>query len=117
MLDANGDYTFGQGSANFFVNSPVGVGQSVKTRLGLWEGEWFLDKTEGTPYAQEILGYGTASLYDLAIRARVLGTFGASSIDDYSSSVDPVTRKLTIDSLVVTTIYSMNPVQVGPVVI
>ena len=116
MLDANGDYTFGQGSANFFVNSARGVAQSVLTRRLLWEGEWFLDTTDGTPYAQEILGYGTAALYDLAIRARVLGTFGVSSIDSYSSSVDPVTRKLTV-SMTITTIYSAESVTVGPVVI
>ncbi len=55
-LDANRDYSFGQGNINFWINSPFGVAQNVETRLGLWEGEWFLDKTRGTPYSQEILG-------------------------------------------------------------
>jgi hypothetical protein len=116
MLDANGDYTFGQGSANFWINSPQGVAQSVQTRLLLWEGEWFLDETSGTPYSQEILGYGTKSLYDLAIRARVLATPGVTSIDSYSSSLNSVSRQLTV-SMTITTQFSTESVPVGPVVI
>jgi hypothetical protein len=116
MQDANGDYTFGQGSANFFVNSPQGVAQAVETRLLLWEGEWFLDQTLGTPYAQEILGYGTETLYDLAIQARILGTPGVVAINDYTSAVNSSTRQLTITATI-TTQYSTETVTVGPVVI
>lgn len=116
MLDANGDYTFGQGSANFWIDSPQGVAQSVLTRLLLWEGEWFLDQTSGTPYSQEILGYGTKSLYDLAIRARVLATDGVTEIVSYSSSVNPVNRQLTVEMEIMTQ-FSTQSVTVGPVVI
>ncbi len=48
-LDANGDYSFGQGEANFWVNNAAGVAQNVETRLGLLEGEWFLDKNSRDP--------------------------------------------------------------------
>ncbi len=41
--DANGDYTFGQGSKNFLVNSPQCVAQAVVSRLRLQLGEWFID--------------------------------------------------------------------------
>jgi len=112
-----GDYTFGQGTANFWINQANGVAQSVQTRLGLWEGEWFLDNTEGTPYAQQILGYNTKSLYDMALKARILATQGVSSIDNYSSSFNPVTRALTVDALSIVTIYSKTPIPVLPVVI
>jgi hypothetical protein len=40
----------------------------------------------------------------MALRARVLGTFGVSSIENYSSSVNPATRRLTVD-MTITTIY------------
>lgn len=73
-LSDDGDYTFGQGSANFLVNTPAAVGQAVETRLGLMRGEWFLDETDGTPYATEILGTNTSPTYDQAIRERILGT-------------------------------------------
>lgn len=116
-LDQNGDYTFGQGSANFWTNVPNGVAQSVQTRLGLWTGEWFLDNTEGTPYATEILGYNTQPLYDMAIKARILATNGVTVIDEYSSSFNPATRALTINALSIVTVYSKTPIPVPPVVI
>jgi hypothetical protein len=99
-LSATGDYTFGQGEANFLINSPAAVAQSVLTRLRLWEGEWFLDQTLGTPYTQQILGYNTAGLYDLAIQQQILNTPGVTSITQYSSSVDPETRALTINAAI-----------------
>lgn len=95
-LDADGDFTFGRSEANFLINSPAAVAQSVLTRLRLWQGEWFLDTTEGTPWSQQILGRNTQAIYDLAIRTRVLDTDGVTSIADYSSSLDAAARKLTV---------------------
>jgi len=104
MLSPTGDYTFGSGEANFWINDAPGVAQSVRTRLLLFEGEWFLDLTEGTPYAQEVLGYGTASLYDQAIKTRVLETPGVASIANYNSQVNPLNRALTV-TMTINTIY------------
>lgn len=100
-LDADGDYTFGRGQANFLVDSPACVGQLVLTRLRLWEGEWFLDEGEGTPYEQKILGKGTVAVYDLAIRARILETQGVTGIQDYASSRDEQ-RRLAVTARVST---------------
>lgn len=107
---ASGDYTFGQGAANFLANSPAMVGQSVMTRLRLWEGEWFLDVTEGTPWAQKILGTNTKPLYDLAIQQRVLETAGVTGISSYSSNVSgrTLTVTATIDTLFGSTTVSAN---------
>lgn len=112
--DANGDYLIGQGQVNFWVNNVQAVAQLITTRLLLWEGEWFLDLTEGTPYKQEILGYGTTSLRDMAIKARILGTQGVTSIASYNSEFNPVTRAFTVSGTVVTQ-FSTNPVAFGPV--
>lgn len=108
-LSPTGDYTIGQGSANFWINAAQGVGQNVETRLGLWEGEWFLDKTRGTPWTQEVLGYNTASLRDIALKTVILGTFGVSSITSYNSSANPENREFTVSGTVMT-IYSPTPV-------
>ncbi|VXB25454.1 conserved hypothetical protein [Burkholderia sp. 8Y] len=102
-LDANGDYSWGQGSANFLVDSPEAVAQLVLTRLKLSTGEWFLDTTEGTPYATEILGAGTASTRDLAIQERILETDGVTGIADYASVVNPTTRAFTVAATIDTT--------------
>lgn len=100
--DANGDYTFGQSAANFLVDSNAAVAQTIGTRLLLWEGEWFLDVTEGTPWLQRVLGAHTKPLYDAAIQQRVLGTLGVNSIDEYTSTLDPASRGLAVSMKVST---------------
>jgi len=117
MLSATGDYTIGQGTANFFIDTPEAVGQSVLTRLRLWQGEWFVDKTAGTPYSTQVLGYGTQNLRDAAIRQRVLQTIGVLSIDSYASEFDAETREFTVTDLSVFTQYSQTPIQLAPVVL
>lgn len=104
-LSATGDYTFGQGQANFLINSPAMVGQSVKTRLLLWTGNWFLDVTEGTPWSQKILGANTKPLYDLAIQQRILETPGVKNITKYSSLITG--RNLTVN-VTIDTIFSAD---------
>lgn len=99
-LTPTGDYAFGQGTAFFHIDSPDTVGQAVKTRLGLWSGEWFLDTDEGTPYLSQILGAGTQATYDQAIQERILGTEGVLSIAEYASALE--NRKLTVNATVVT---------------
>jgi hypothetical protein len=115
-LTASGDYQIGQGQANFWINQANGVGQKVTCRLKLWEGEWFLDNTIGTPYLQQILGYNTASLRDIALQAVIIQTPGVSAISSYVSNADPATRKFTVSGEVIT-IYSPTPVPFGPVVL
>jgi hypothetical protein len=114
-MDSNDDMQFGHGSADFWFNQVDGVGQTIKTRLLLFRGEWFLDVTEGTPWGGiplsdavvrqgQILGAQTQLTRDLAIKSRVLATQGVISISDYSSSVDPNTRSFLVN-MVVDTIF------------
>lgn len=108
-LDASGDCTFGRSAANFLVNSPAAVGQTVMTRLMLWEGDWFLDVTEGTPWSTEILGANTKPLYDLAIQQRILETNDVTAITQYSSTVSG--RSLIVTATIDTT-FGTTTVQV-----
>jgi len=93
---ATGDYTFGRGQGNFLVNTPAAVAQLVQTGLKLVQGEWYLDNQAGTPWSTEILGYGTAPTYDMAIRTQILSTPGVHAITNYSSSLNAATRQLTV---------------------
>jgi hypothetical protein len=103
-LDASGDYTVG-GSAVFLVNSPDAVAQAIKTRLGLWQGEWFVDTTDGTPWLPDVLGKRHQGKNpDAVIKQRILGTQGVTEITDYTSTFDGETRKLSVTA-VVNTIY------------
>jgi hypothetical protein len=109
-LDTNDDYVVGQ---PWLVNSPQAVAQAVKTRLRLWQGEFFVDTTDGTPYLQQILGKRDATRNpDAAIKVRILGTLGVTGIAQYASVYDGNTRILTVYALV-NTIYSTQPVAVA----
>jgi hypothetical protein len=111
-LDGNFDYTFGQSAQNFLVNTPGCVAQAVYTGLLLFEGEWFLDLTVGMPWYQSVVGNNTSALYDTAIKTQILNTQGVASIVTYSSSLNRVTRTLTVNATILT-IYSSIPVPVS----
>lgn len=111
-LDTNGDYTFGQNAANFLVNSPEAVGQSVLTRLKLIEGEWFLDNTAGMPYDTEVIGTGTATTRDIAYQTEILQTPGVSGIADYASYLSPTTRAF-VCAATIDTIYGQTTISTG----
>ncbi|CAN0620561.1 conserved protein of unknown function [Burkholderia multivorans] len=109
-LDADGDYVLGGGANDFLVNTPETVAQAVLTRLRLLRGEWFLDTTAGMPWSTEVLGKGTSSTYDAAIRECILGTTGVTEITSYSSTRDPDTRALSV-TVTINTIYGTTTVQ------
>lgn len=102
QLSATGDYTFGQGQSNFFIDVPNAPGQLVSTRLKLLTNEWFLNLFEGTPYSTQVLGTGTKALYDIAIRKRILETTGVTSITTYASQLTPDNRNLIVVAEVAT---------------
>ena len=101
-LSSTGDYVFGRRVPPFLTNSPEAVAQAVRTRLDLWEGEWFLDEREGTPYLSKVLGTNTLYTKDTAIKERVLDTPGVKSILSYYSTT--VGRAFTV-SMTIETIY------------
>jgi hypothetical protein len=106
-LDANGDYRFG---APFLTNVPAVVAQAAMTRLLLWRGEWFADTSDGTPYAQSVLGV-TAQLHpDVYIKQRILETPGVNAIVTYSSVINPATRLLSVTAQL-DTVYGLAPLQ------
>lgn len=107
-LDADGDYTFGQGQAEFLVDTPETVGQAVLTRLALWTGEWFLDLLEGTPYSTQVLGENTKPTYDQAIQERIIETPGVTAITEYASLLQG--RALSITATI-STLYGSTTIQ------
>jgi hypothetical protein len=106
--DANGDFVLGTG-ADYWIDQPEAVAEAIRTRLGLFTGEWFLDTTEGMPWRSDVLGRGTQNSYDTVIRARILGTTGVTEITGYTSSLDRDTRRLTV-SVTVDTDYGTTTV-------
>ena len=99
-LTEDGDYSFGQGPRDFYVDVPEAVGQLVKTRLGLFTGEWFLNLSEGMPYNPQVLGMGTGPTYDAAIRLHIQETKDLLNISEYGSLLDRSTRHLDVEAKV-----------------
>jgi hypothetical protein len=111
-LDADGDMTFGRGPLNFWKDVPDAPAQAVKTRLGLWLGEWFLDRNAGTPYNTQVLGKYTGSTRDVVLRARMSGTIGVRSILTYGSQLNRETRVFSVQAKI-DTIYGPAAIE-GP---
>lgn len=109
-LDQNGDFTFGHGGLDYYQDCPEAAAQAVRTRLALWEGEWFLDEREGTPWGLRVLGKNQAKDYDPLIRLRILETQGVESLENYESAFDENTRKLSIKAEINTIYGSTNVV-------
>lgn len=111
-LTNTGDYSFGNGQLDFYRDVPAAVGQSVKTRILLWLGEWFLNTEDGTPYFQGILGKFSKQNADVVIQDRVTSTDGVVSIANYQSTIDPDNRAMTVQ-FDLNTIYGPTQVQVN----
>jgi hypothetical protein len=113
-LSATGDMTFGQSQANYLINTPAAVAQTVKTRLLLFLGEWFLDNTQGTPWNTQVFGRNTQGLYDTAIQTRITQTVGVTNIvtGSYSSVLNTVLRTLTVSCMINTQFGGLVPVKV-----
>lgn len=105
-LTAAGDYRLGHGDRDFFVDTAEGVAQNVVTRLSLWQGQWFLDISEGTPWLQQILG--KHNIVDQVIKSRILDTPGVTSISSYESIINPDTRTMTITATIETEFGQSN---------
>ncbi len=102
-LDANGDYTIG---VPFLANSPQCVAQAIVTRLALWQGEWFLDVTDGTPWLQSILGRKQNP--DAYIKQRILGTPGVTGLIEYQGTYVGATSAYSVSGLALT-LYGPAP--------
>jgi hypothetical protein len=100
-LDQNGDMQFGRGQQEFLIDSTQAVAQCIKTRFGLWQGQWFLNTNEGTPWLTMILGKTSKAVRTYAIQQRILGTPYVTGISDYVDSLQP-DRQLTVSCTVMT---------------
>jgi hypothetical protein len=94
-LDNAGDMTFGHAQQDFWINQPEGVAQWIMTRLRLNQGEWFVDTTDGTPWATQVLGERTQSTRDVVVRDRVNTTPNVTAMLAYQSQMDVNARAWT----------------------
>lgn len=114
-IDANSDYTLGQGSNNFYYDIDAVV-QLIKTRLSLRKNTFWRDINDGLPLFQQILGQGAGTesikAIDSIYSSRIAGTQGVTSLLNYSSSFNSRTRaygyQATVQTQYSTTVISGN---------
>ena len=89
-LGKNGDYTFGQGTANFLTGAEA-VAQAVKTKILLLSAEWWEDLEDGTPLFDGILLQRSSEegkkAVDLIVRDRLLGVEGVVQVSSFASTL------------------------------
>lgn len=103
-LSPTGDYTFGGGLQNFYIDVPAAVGQAVETRLRLWAGEWSFDTSQGTPYLSGVIGKHSTQDADQTIQAEVNATQGMVDIQKYESIRNTEKRSFAVQ-ITIDTIY------------
>lgn len=108
-LDEDGDYTV---DVPFLQDSPACVGQAILTRLLLYQGEWFLDTTDGTPWFQKILGRQYNLDPNTFVKQRILGTPNVTLIVSFSSFFSTSVRNFTMTATVATA-FGQSTVTVG----
>ena len=79
-LDADGDWTFGKGRANYLRRSEA-IRQSVVTRLRSFTSDWFLDVNHGLPWLEMLGERNTQKRILREIERSVLETEGVRAID------------------------------------
>lgn len=80
------------------------VAQSIKCRLLMIRGEWYIDQRLGTPWRERIWKKGTTEteVYRL-IQDVVRGTPGVRSVESMSVDLDAEARSVTVEDLKIAT--------------
>ncbi|MDN7790435.1 hypothetical protein QZM66_22995 [Burkholderia contaminans] len=94
-LDANGDWTFGRGRADYADRSES-VAQRVTTRLRSFRGDWFLDLDHGLPWIERMERGNERDRLEGDIKRQILGTEGVAQTLAFDTSVDVKTRRMTV---------------------
>lgn len=73
------------------------ISQSIRQRLRIFKGEWFLDRTLGLPYFESILVKNPSSaLVATLFKNTILETKGVTKLNTFSMEFDTVNRKLSV---------------------
>lgn len=101
------DYSFGQGRANLASNLEA-VLQRCKTHLMQFQGEWFLNAGDGTPWFDVVGQSANQSLLERTVRDRLLTVNDVIAVNDISVIFDSGTRQVAVMCQVMTTFGAAN---------
>lgn len=101
-LDANGDWMFGSGKANY-VDLNTAIGLNIRTRLLSWVGDCFFDKQAGIDWTNRLGSKNQRALLELDLRRVILQSEGVTGIVSFDTVLEG--RTFTAN-YTVNTIYS-----------
>ena len=84
------------------VSGADAVAQRLRGRLGLWRGEWVLDRSVGVPYLGRVLGKIPESNAAALLREVVSTCPGVASVEAFDLRVDGPTRAASLTVRVIT---------------
>ena len=103
-LDANGDWTFGQGLSNY-ISGNAGIGLNISTRLKSWLNDCFFAMNAGVDWKTRLGAKNQQSLLEADLKRIILSSFGVTGITAFSVSYDAATRAFTVN-YTINTIFS-----------
>ncbi len=111
-LDSNHDMHLA-GSGFAIVRDADYVTQAIKTKLQLYQGEWFLNLKKGVPWFQEIfVAPADVGRAGALIQAEILAVEGVQYLSKYDNTFDAGIRELTITFDAVTDFGSTGTTEV-----
>lgn len=94
-LDNNHDWMFGSGRGDYVTQS-LAVAQSVETRLLSLHGDWFLNREHGLKWPDWLQKNPDLTQMESALKNTVLNTRGVAEITTFAVSLDPDSRRMTV---------------------
>lgn len=83
-----------------FLYSQAFVGASIRHRLMMFFGEFFLDISDGTPWFQSVLGKTPQDTAEFAIKQRIVTAPGVVQITRLNFDFDRDSRRIRVDCAV-----------------
>jgi hypothetical protein len=107
-LGPNYDPLWGQGKQNYLTDINA-VGQAILTRLLLFQGEWWSDTGDGTPWFQNILGKAAnVQQISLLLEQRILGTPYVTGLVSLTVNFTPPVGPLNFTAIVQTSFGTLS---------
>lgn len=103
-LDANHDWLFGRGKANY-INGNAAIGLNIETRILSWVGDCFFDTTAGIDWVNRLGSKNQRALLELDLRRIILQSSGVTGIVSFDTNL---TGRAFTANYTINTIFSAN---------
>ena len=105
-LDANGDWTFGQGLSNY-ISGNAGIGLNISTRIKSWVNDCFFAMNAGIDWKTRLGSKNQKALLEADLKRIILTSYGVTGINSISVSYNSLTRAFSVD-YDISTIFSKS---------